>query len=940
MQTRTKRILLASTLLTVAPISAHAQDAQDTSSATTASADDQQPAGGAIIVTGSRLTNPNLEQAAPILAVTSKDLELSGQQNIEGVLKDLPQLLPGSTAASNNPGGGVATANLRGLGAQRTLVLVNGRRYVSYDTNQIVDLNTIPSALLERVDVVTGGKSTVYGSDAVTGVINFVTKQDFEGVEANGNYRLTGYGDGAQYSGGLLLGKNFADGRGNITVYGDYMKRKAILQSARSYTATTQTDDGNGGLTNGGSSYIPSGAIALDGTRYKFDENGDYSNYTSSDAYNYASENYLQVPQTRKLLFAQGHFDVSDALTIYTEGQYIENRVKNQLAPTPLSGSYSIDTDSSFLSAASQALLSSYDTDGDGYTTASVYRRLTEVGDRISDVDSKAYRGLLGARGNLSSNWSYDAYYSYARTHRVEKQYGNVSASAVQQALLTTYDSDGNLVCTDTSNGCVPLNIFGAGNISEAAADFISIDVTNRSTITEQVASGAITNQNLFDLGAGPAGIAFGGEYRSERGSYDPDEALVSGDVIGFNASDATSGGWHVYELFGEINVPLLADKPFIDHLDFNGSARYSHYSTAAKSVGTWSFGLVYAPIKDIAFRGQFSKAVRAPTVEDLYSGSSESYETASDPCTTEAATTNSTLNASCLSSGVPSSKIGTEYNGGDTQIDSYVGGSTSLREETAYTWTAGMVITPSFVPGLSLTADYYHIKIENYITTVGTSNIIAACYGTASNGWTPYDTSYCSLLPRDSSSYTITGAVDNLSNSGGVTTDGVDFQARYGTALGFLANQNGHLDLSFSGSYLNSFNFSPFASIPSLSYNCAGKFGLLCSNVYAKWRLNGRATVSTDKYTLSLAWRHLSPVGDDDVSTDYSVEHIKAYDYFDLSAQIDIDDKMTWTIGMNNMFNRKPPILGDNQEQSNTYPGTYDVYGRTFFTSVKLKFL
>ncbi|MBT0668505.1 TonB-dependent receptor [Novosphingobium profundi] len=932
---RIKRILLASTLLTIVPVAAQAQDTAPSDDTATAA----DAPGNAIIVTGSRLTNPNLEQAAPIMAVTSKDLELTGQVNIESVLKDLPQLLPGSTAASNNPGGGVSTANLRGLGAQRTLVLVNGRRYVSYDTNQVVDLNTIPSALLERVDVVTGGKSTVYGSDAVTGVVNFVTKQDFEGLQANGNYRLTGYGDGAQYSGGILAGKNFADGRGNITIYGDYMRRDAILQSARKYTATTQTDDGSGGLTSGGSSYTPAGSISLDGTRYKFDQNGDYSNYTSSDAYNYASENYLQVPQKRELLFAQGHFDVSDHLTIYTEGQYIHNRVKNQLAPTPLSGSYALDTDSSYLSSSSQSLLSGYDTDGDGYTTASVYRRLTEVGDRISVMDSKAYRGLLGARGNISGDWDYDAYYSFARTKQTEYQYGNVSASRVAQALKTTYDSDGNLVCSDTSNGCVPLNIYGEGNISQAAADFISIDTVNHSTITEQVASGAITNQNLFDLGAGPAGIALGGEYRNERGTYNPDEALVSGDVIGFNASDATSGGWNVWELFGEINVPLLADMPFVDHLDFNGSARYSKYSTSTGAVGTYSAGLVYAPVKDIALRGQFSRAVRAPTVHDLYSGSSEGYETASDPCTTDAALTNSSLNASCLASGVPSGKIGTEYNGGDTQIDSYVGGNSSLREETADTWTVGAVLTPSFLPGFSFTADYYHIKIKNYITSVGTSNIIAACYGTASNGWTPYDSSYCSLLPRDETSYTITGAVDNLSNSGGVTTDGVDFQASYTHELGFLADRDGRLDLSFAGSYLNSFDFNPFSSIPSLAYNCAGKFGLLCGNVYAKWRLNGRATVSTDKATVSLAWRHLSPVGDDDVSTDYSVERIKAYDYFDLSGQFQIGDKLTWTLGMNNMFNKKPPILGDNQEQSNTYPSTYDVYGRTFFTSMKVNF-
>ncbi len=935
MTSEMKRLLLASTLLMGMPAAAHAQDGAPARETAT----DAAPEGGAIVVTGSRLSNPNLEYAAPIMAVSSKEIALSGQVNVENILKDLPQVLPGSTAASNNPGGGVATADLRGLGAERTLVLVNGHRYVSYDTNQIVDLNTIPTALIERVDVVTGGKSAVYGSDAVTGVVNFITKQDFDGVQANANYRLTGEGDGAQYNGGLLIGKNFADGRGNITIYGDYMRRKSILQSGRSYTSVAQTDDGEGGLMGGGSSSIPAGRIALGGNNYKFGQDGNTSAYTSADAYNYASENYLQVPQKRQLLSAQAHFDVSDHLTLYGEGQYIHNRVKNQLAPTPLTGTFSLDTDSSFLSSATQSLLSGYDTDGDGYTSASVYRRLSEVGDRISNLDSKAYRGLIGARGQISGDWNYDAYFSYSRTKQVERQYGNVSASRVQQALLTSTDSSGNLVCSDTSNGCVPLNIFGAGNISQAAADFISIDTVNRSTITEKVASGAITNNNLFDLGAGPAGLAFGGEYRSEHGSFNPDAALASGDVIGFNGSEPISGGYNVKELFAEFNVPLIADKPFVERLEFNGATRYSYYSTAAKSVGTFSAGLVWAPIKDVSLRGQFSRAVRAPTVNNLYSGNAQNFEQATDPCATSAALSSASLNASCASSGIPANLIGTEYNGGDSQIESYNGGNTSLREETANTWTFGTMIQPRFIPGLSLTVDYYHIKIDNYITAAGTSNIISACYGTAANGWTPYDTSYCSLLPRDGNSYTITGAVDNLSNSGGMKTDGIDFDMQYAIPLAFGQNGSSKLTLRASGTRLMNFTFKPIAALSDLTVDCAGKFGLLCGNVYAKWRLNGRVTWSTEGKTLSLAWRHLSPVKDDDASTTYSVEKIKAYDYFDLTAQIDVAKRFTWNIGMNNMFNKKPPILGDNQEQSNTYPTTYDVYGRTFFTGITVDF-
>jgi outer membrane receptor protein involved in Fe transport len=940
MQTEMKRLLLASTLLMGLPVAAQAQDTTPDSTTNTSGDSSADSSGGAaIVVTGSRLHNANLEQAAPIMAMSKEEIALTGQQNIEAILKDLPQVLPGSSAASNNPGGGVATADLRGLGAQRTLVLVNGRRYVSYDTNQIVDLNTIPTALIERADVVTGGKSAVYGSDAISGVINFVTKQDFEGVQANADYRLTDSGDGAQWTGGVLVGKNFADGRGNITLYGEYSKRKAIKQSARSYTAVTQTDDGAGGLTAGGSSSIPSTRLNLDGNNYKFDENGNYSDYTSSDAYNYASENYLQVPQTRKMLFGQAHFDVSSALTLYAEGQYVHNRVKNQLAPTPVTGSFEIDNDSSFLSSESQALLQADDTDGDGYTTANIYRRLSEVGDRVSVMDSKALRGVLGARGDIGSGWSYDVYGSYARTRQVEHQYGNISRSRLEQALKTTYDADGNLVCSDTSNGCVPANIFGEGNLSQAAVDFLEVDTVNRSTITEKVVSGAITNNNLFDLGAGPAGFVFGGEYRSEHGSYNPDELLLSGDVVGFNASDATSGGYNVKELFTEVDVPLLADMPFVNRLEFNGAARYSYYSTAAKSVGTFSAGLVYAPIKDISFRGQFSRAVRAPTVSDLFAGQSQGYPSASDPCSTSVALTNANLNAACIRDGVPSASVGTtKYNAGSTQIETYSGGNPDLREETANTYTIGAVFQPSFIPRFSITVDYYHMKIDNFITSAGVGSIIRACYGDESNNYTSYDSSACSLLPRDSTG-TITGAIDTLANSGGVKTDGIDFDAQYSIPLAFGANDSSKLNLRLAGTYLMNWTFRPIASISDIVYNCAGKFGLNCDNVYASWRLNGRATWQTDGFGLSLAWRHLSAVKDDDDTTDYSVEKIKAYDYFDLTATIDVAKRFTWSIGMNNMFDKKPPILGDNQQQANTWPTTYDVYGRTFFTSIKMDF-
>lgn len=945
--------ILSSTMLAglSSPALAQSVDGQTTDAATagapaTSQEDAATPAaspdGGDIVVTGSRLSNPALAQAAPLTVISPAEIASTGQLTIENVLNEYPQLIPSTTGASNNPGGGQANIDLRGLGSTRTLLLVNGRRWIPADTTQVVDVNTIPTALLERVDIVTGGRSAIYGSDAIAGVVNFVTKQDFEGIGGNASYRINQAGDGGTADLNLLLGHNFADGRGNITLYGDYTKRDSILQSARSYTNQAYTDDGDGGLTAGGSGSIPAGRFSINGSSYKFTDGGGYSPYSSStDAYNYAPENYLQVPLKRVMVYGQTHYDASDHLKIYAEGSYVDSKVKNQLASTPFTGTVTVQTDSPYLSSATQALLASTDTDGDGYTDINVYRRMTEVGDRISTTNSRSYRALLGFKGEITGDWNYDAYYSYARTKIVETQTGNISRSRLEQALDTTYDASGNLVCVDQSNGCVPANIFGTGTLSDAAVNFISITTRNESEITEQVANASITNNQLFDLGwgGGAAGLAFGFEWRREHGAYNPDEELSSGDVVGFNASSAVSGGYSVKEEFVEMDVPLLGDKPFIDKLGLTGAFRHSDYTSSAGSVNTFSVGGVYAPVHDLTFRAQYSTAVRNPTIYNLYSGSAQGYYSATDPCTTSAATTNASLAAQCVATGVPTSLLGTAYDGGNSQIEGYSGGNSSLKAEKSQTLTLGVVLQPRFLRNFSLTVDYYRVHIDDYITTVGVTNLLRACYGDASNGYTPYDTSYCSALQRGSD-YTIV-ATNTLENSGGLTTRGIDFEAQYRQPLGFDLFGKGESTLNFrlSGTRLIEWKINPLVSVPDLTVSCAGKFGLNCGNPYAKLRLNGRVTWNTDPMTLSLNWRHLSAVTDDDDTTVYSVERIPAYDYFDLSASFDIQKKFTWTVGINNLANKKPPILGDNQEQSNTYPSTYDVYGRAFFTSVSFKY-
>ena len=937
MRSSLRRAFMASTILFGAAGAAMAQDAQSTTPAASAAPADAD----AIVVTGSRLSNPALAQAAPLTVVSAKEIAQTGKVAVEDILNEFPQLIPSTTGASNNPGGGEANVDLRGIGPERTLILVNGRRWIPADTTQVVDVNTIPAALLERVDIVTGGRSAVYGSDAIAGVVNFVTKQDFEGLAGNASNRINEAGDGGTSDVNLMAGHNFADGRGNITLYGDYTRRKSVLQSARSYTKTTYTDDGEGGLTAGGSATTPAGRFSIDGTSYKFTDGGGYSPYTSADAYNYASENYLQVPMKRVMMYGQAHFDLNDHFKFYGEGSYINTRVKNQLAPTPFTGSVTVQTNSPYLSAATQQLLAGTDTDGDGYTSVNLYRRMNEVGDRISSDNVHSWRALGGLKGQISGNWNYDTYFSYAHTRYVETQYGNISESKLEKALDTTYDSSGNLVCVDQSDGCTPANVFGAGTLSAAAVKYISITTRNQTDMTEEVANASITNDHLFDLGwgGGDAGLAFGFEWRREQGSYSPDAELASGDVVGFNANEPVSGGYNVKEEFLELDVPLLGNKPLIYKLGLTGAYRHSDYSSNAGAVNTFSVGGVYAPVRDVSFRAQYSTAVRNPTIYDLYSGEAQDYPDATDPCTTTAATSNANLASTCKANGVPASLLGTSYDGGNAQIETYEGGNSALKAEKSQTLTIGTVLQPRFLPRFSMTIDYYHINVDNYITTAGVTNLIKACYGDASNNWTPYNSSYCSQLKRGSD-YVIT-ATDTYENSGGLKTRGVDFEANYKQplAFGILGAKESTLNLRFSGTRLIQWQFNPLTSVPDLVVNCVGKFGLNCGNPYAKWRLNARLTWETGPMSLSLNWRHLSPVHDDDDTTVYSVERIPAYNYYDLAATFDVMKHFTWSVGVNNVANKKPPILGDNQEQSNTYPSTYDVYGRAFFTSVSFKY-
>jgi outer membrane receptor protein involved in Fe transport len=989
--------LLATTLLGVAfaatPAWAQEDDQANQENAASAVADptnsvteanEADTDDGEIVVTGSRIARRDLVSSSPLAVVQDEEFKLSGSTNVEQVINTLPQVIPGTTAFSNNPGGGVATLDLRGLGTSRNLILVNGRRYIFFDASQIVDVNTIPSFLIDSVDVVTGGASAVYGSDALAGVINFRLRNDLNGFETGGQVSLTEEGDGRRMNGYMALGSGFADGRGHVTVFGEYFERKGVFANARLRSRVTQGDITGGlGLVPTGSATTERGRFAIAGTQDIAAGNGlaavtlprgagnfgtafgaDFQTPGVSsvfdnpaDSFNFAPTNYLAVPQERFSLGGYGEYEISDAVTAYAEVNFINNRVQNELAATPVTGTIVVGLNAntrSFLSNADFAALEQLDrnetaidaaraarglgslfTGGlaqaaqPGFVALGVNRRVTETGSRNSFDERNAFRVLAGVKGQAFADFNYDLSYFYSRTRNANIQQGNISRSAFNAGVL---------------NGTI--NVFGPGTLTPEDVDSISILAQNNEISTLQVASASLAG-SLFNFGQGASdvGVALGAEYRKVAAEFIPDTALSSGDVVGFNAGNPTAGGYDVKELFGELRVPIAAGLSFVNLLELNGAVRYSDYSLDnVGGVFTYAGGATFSPVRDITFRGQYQRAVRAPNVQELFGGQQINFPTLADPCSdrTSAATRTEAVRQRCIADGVPAGAVFTRAVQPNTQAQSILGGNPNLQEETSDSYTVGVVLRPRFIPRLNITIDAFKIDIEGTIGAAGggENNILNLCYVGGQD-------QFCDLIQRNPSNGIIEApfviSAFNL-NQGKLETQGIDLQVDYSQPLGFgMFGQSSKLNFFFLGTYTDKFDITPTAG--GTPIECADRFGLLCNPAGGaadprpafKW--TSRLSLIDGPLTTSVRWRHLSSTRDDNDNNNFTVERLRPYDLIDLAFSADVTDAVSFTFGVNNLFDKKPQVIGSNAEQSNTYPGTFDVLGRDYFVSGSFRF-
>lgn len=988
-------------------------------------ADDPGATGGDVVVTGSRIARNGFEASTPVNVVSDQDIKLSGNVNVERTLAQLPQAVGSQlgNAFSNTVPGGVADVNLRGFGAQRNLVLVNGRRFAIYGPEQVVDLNTIPSSLVARTEIVTGGSSAVYGSDAITGVVNFILKDDFEGVEGRAQVNLDHPTGTPVYNFDLTLGGNFADGRGNVVVSGNYLKRGAITRGERGDFAFLSLNDGctvrgsgsatrpgtpftppagqsclagggepgfiasgSGDIPNGRFSGVPSfggsnaalnaayaaaGLGALGSRGFTFNDAGTAARpaLTPQDDFNLGPDNYLRQPQERYMVNAFGHYDFADAITGYAEFHYSNNEVAARLAPTNVGSPTLFNVNNPYLTpqlrevfrqldlaetgttTVSSGTASRTTVRGDGLAVVTAGRRYVELGPRLATERRNVFRFAGGFRGDLGSvsdsfltDLKYDLYYTYSRSEDTLLLQNALSRSRLQASLLSV-------------GGAAPVcNIFGQ-NISDACRSAIAISATNTTIATQQVAQGSITG-TLVNLPAGPLGFSYGYEWRKTAASFTPDSFLSSGDVAGFNPGLPTRGDVSVKEVFGEVRVPLIHDTPFIDSLTANGAFRYSNYDLGGVG-GVWTYlgGADWRVIPSVTLRGQYQRAIRAPNVGELFGGTSRVVGVTTDPCSSRGSVAQQTdaVRALCVATGVPAGAVfgaGVQPN---NIFPADFGGNPNLGAEKSDTYTAGIVITPTAVPRLYLSADYFNISLDGAISALGGSaqGTLNLCYLVVQDA----QSEFCRAVQRNPQ----TGEINEPfalqvrnANTGGLKTSGVDFAARYSFDLGFgfpgLA-ETSSIELGTNYTWLAAFDVTPVQALPAVENRCAGSFGPTCGQPLPRWRGTSRVTWNLDDLGLSVRHRYIGPVVTDrfvvplrqgSAATprliDIAYPKLDAQNYFDVSFTYDLLKQFEIYGGANNVFNKRPPITTQGPN-ANTWTATYDVLGVEFFLGASLKF-
>ncbi len=942
----TSRALLF-TVAAIFPISAFAQateSAQPAALATvapappTAQAVTDQSTAAEIVVTGTRIARPDFEAPNPIVSFDATNIQESGNTNLTNFLERVPALSNSKDSAQTSGGNGtygtfgqtgLNELNLRGLGTARTLVLVNGRRHVAGEANSAaVDINSIPTDLIERVDVLTGAVSAIYGADGVTGVVNFILKRDFEGVTGRVQYGLSNYGDAGNRFASLAAGKNFGGGLGNVTLAYEYNADDAVANDDRPFLRFNQrqyiipNDAYSAGdlsapqnILVGGLRYVsesPIGAVfvggeanpSFDGLGRPYDP-GKPAAYYQVGGVGTPVAGFYQgdlFPQTkRQAVNLLGHYDFSDAFKLSVETKYVENHTRSfgQITGTYY---YPISLDNPFVpTSIRDAALAR------GQSSLFVSRDNLDYGRPGEEDIRRTFRSVIDLSGRISDHATWDAYVEYGVTKDPITKIGDRLTKQYTDALDAVRDpATGQIVCNPANSpgpGCIPVSLFGAGPITPQQLAYFRANNVSHAQVEQRVASASISGDlvQFFQLPGGPLKYAVGGEYRRESSRFDPNASLVNGQFFQFDEPSVVSasrGQFDVKEAFGEVDLPILKDQRFANVLSVGAAGRYSNYSTIG-NTSTWQFNVTYAPVSDIAFRSSYGNAVRAPNIGELFQPTLGASNFFTDPCTPSQINNGTKYRqANCVAT---LAAVGAVVSPG-LQTGNFVNGTSSgnqnLKPEVARSWTAGILLRPSFLSGFNASFDWYDINLKNAINTIDAGTLATLCVDQPT---TPNQ--FCNQFTRAQGTGIINGFVVGPLNVARFHTAGLDINMDYRVRT----EQIGTFDVRLVGGFLQKLDL---VGIP----------GAVAENQVdqpfrPRWTANFSPTWTISAFTLNYNLRWNDATRAFSRATTDASPNIAAPQYLRLAAlwqhdaqlKFDLQERWQFYVGVNNLTDQKP---------------------------------
>lgn len=938
-------------------------------------------------ITGTRIRTPGVISNSPISSLSADELNVTQPTAVEEVVRTLPAAVPAIGQNTNNGSGGGATIDLRGLGTNRSLVLVNGRRMVPFNLDGAVDTNSIPIALLERIDVVTGGASAVYGADAVAGVVNFVLKKNFKGFELGATTGVSGEGDAKRWRTDATFGASLDNGRGNVALSIGKTSTDQLNQDQReiglaALSSTTGARSGSG--TDVPSQFTISGL----GTRQIDPATGLL--VAPGAGFNFNPANLFVTPLDRQQFTALGNYVINERAEVYGELFHTRSDVRQELASSgtfnnvfqvPIGNPYMPQGMRSQVCAAllgvelakpaasqNAALIAAMQpaacVAGNSFLVPlTIGRRLVELGPRLGNFENKTSQFTLGVKGSITDTWSYDAYFARGEADQVRTLGNWGSLSKVRQALNAVSTTS----CVDSSNGCVPLNVWGAaGSVTPAMINFMNLSSTQLQSVEQEVMAATVTG----DLGKArspwaksPINVAIGLERREmTAGNKSDASSQIQGEVLGTGAPLPDRSGTVTFkEGFVEMLAPIVEGMPGAHSLVLEAGFRASEFkTTSSQNYNTHKIGGEWSPIKGLRIRGMAQRATRAPGINELFRPQTSGLSNlAVDPCqlalvNQAQANTAGTLSNLCRLTGVPVSQIGSLSPPSAGQINQLSGGNPDLGPEIADTETIGFVFEPAAVPGLLVSLDYYKIDLAKTISNASTTDILTQCYGATANPTFAFNAS-CALIFRDPTNGSFNGVgakgvFTALSNLGTLNTAGYDIAVHYRLPLKNvgLNPKWGQVDLSLAYNQVDKLMFQ--ATPASINRNCNGFYSVACGNAFGspnfKYKFTQRGAWTMGNFALSYSWRRLSSAIEEPIDASFLPQYsrIKAYDYVDVGGSWTVNKNLKLTLSIANLFDKAPPNVGStigttSTNHGNTFPATYDTVGRYFTLGATAKF-